>query len=185
MRYSMKIARPYAKAVFNIAKKDGSYDEWKFFLFFFTKVIEKDEVKNFLKNPLISSLIKIKFLQSIYKDIFKNDLLDNFISFLIYTKKFLLISFIYLFFMKSLSSLFGSVQLKIDTACSIFKNSVLDKNIVIFLNSAFGEKFFIIERKIDKKLIGGIVVNDISHNNVIDMSFYGNLICLKKKLLIL
>ena len=87
--------------------------------------------------------------------------------------------------MKSLSSLFGSVQLKIDTACSIFKNSVLDKNIVIFLNSAFGEKFFIIERKIDKKLIGGIVVNDISHNNVIDMSFYGNLICLKKKLLIL
>lgn len=185
MIYFMKIARPYTKAIFNIAKKDNSYNLWKSFLFFFVKIIDQVEVKNFLKNPIISSSIKVKFLQSIYKDFFKDDLLDNFITFLVRTKKILLISFIYSHFIKNLFILLGKVQIKLEFSHLISKDSELDKNIVIFLNNIFYKKFCILEKKINKQLIGGIMVNDITNNKVIDMTFSGNLTCLKKKLLIL
>lgn len=64
----LTIARPYAKAIFEIAQKKDVLAVWSDFLSFLTNVVSQAEAKLFLAHPKISQQDKLQFLTQIAQE---------------------------------------------------------------------------------------------------------------------
>lgn len=67
------LARPYAKAVFQVAKATNSYQEWAIFLDSLATIVTNSQIVQLLKNPMISKLEKANFVAELGDHVFSQE----------------------------------------------------------------------------------------------------------------
>jgi F-type H+-transporting ATPase subunit delta len=182
MSDSITVARPYAKAVFDLAKQKNILDEWDKLLSYLSIMMSDDNVVHFIKNRTISyndkSRIIVDFLKSCN---FFNDNIQslsiNFINVLAYYGRLLCVRDIYFLYKQYMNLELGRVEAIIRVACAM-NNSQKDQ-MIDSLSKRFNKKILALF-EIDKDLLGGFVVK--TGDSVLDASVAGNLVSLRTKI---
>ena len=163
------IARPYASAIYTIAKQENRLNDWLNYLQLLTQFINNSHIKSLLLNPLLSKDFFIDIFYKSYNvstDHQLNKLLD-----LLFTNKrinclpdiFLLYEKIYQEELMIVPVLIESPYPLNDTDINNFKNILFKK---------FNKEISIVN-KINTNLIGGVKI--IIDDMVIDLSILNNL----------
>jgi len=184
MAENITIARPYAKAVFHIAKNANMLNEWDKFLSYLSIMINDEVVVSFIKNKTISYDIKsnliiefIDFENTFSKDI--QNLCVNFINSLSYYGRLLCVKDIYALYKNYVNIELGRIEVVIKVASTI--SNIQKDEIIICLANRFNKKisaFF----EVDENLLGGFLIK--TGDFVLDSSLIGNLNSLRTKIMI-
>lgn len=183
MSENITIARPYAKAIFNIAKNNDTLGDWDQLLSFWSAIIKNDSVVSFVKNRTISYsdklLVIIKILD--FCDILDKEiyfLCVNFIDVLLYYGRFVFIEDIYTLYKQFMNLDLGCMEVSVETASVI--TNIEKERIIYYLSKRFGKKMLVLF-EVDEKLLGGFLVR--SGDFVFDASIAGNLVSLRTKIM--
>ena len=163
------IARPYAVAIFNLAKEGKTLSDWSDMLSLISNIVENEDVNSFIHDSKVLDADKEKLILNICGD--KIDSAGkNLIKLLVEYKRLLILSEITLLFEELKDKDEGVIEAEIIMADQPDKKMV--ENLLQSLEKRFNKK---IEGKvvIDKSIIGGtkIIVGD----TVIDASVRGQL----------
>tara|TARA_B100001175_G_scaffold197143_1_gene167324 strand:- start:214 stop:750 length:537 start_codon:yes stop_codon:yes gene_type:complete len=163
------IARPYAVAIFNLAKEEKNLSDWSNMLSLLTNIVENEDMKSFIQDSKVLDSDREKVLLEICGDQI-NNLGNNFIKLLIEYKRLLILPEITSVFEDLKANDEGSIEAQIIMADEPDEKMV--ENLIKSLEKRFNKK---IEGKveIDKSIVGGtkIIVGD----SVIDASIKGQL----------
>jgi len=184
MSENITIARPYAKAIFYIAKSNNMLNEWDKLLSYMSIMIDDEVVVNFVKNKTISHELKsnliidfIDFQNTFSKDIQKFCI--NFINSLSYYGRLLCIKDIYALYKNYVNIELGRIEAVIKVAYSI--NNIQKEEIINCLSKRFDKKISALF-EVDEGLLGGFWVK--TGDFVLDASVIGNLNSLRTKIMI-
>lgn len=163
------IARPYAVAIFNLAKEEKTLSDWSDMLSLISNIVENEDVNSFIHDSKVLDADKEKLILNICGD--KIDSAGkNLIKLLVEYKRLLILSEITLLFEELKDKDEGVIEAEIIMADQPDKKMV--ENLLQSLEKRFNKK---IEGKvvIDKSIVGGtkIIVGD----TVIDASVRGQL----------
>jgi len=184
MSENITIARPYAKAIFDIANKGDMLLEWDKLLSSLSIITENIVIENFLKNKTISyndkSKIIIDSLKS-YRALNKNllDICINFVKILSYYGRLLCMAEIYSLYKQYMNLKLGRLDAVINIAHAV--NNIQKEYIISCLSKRFNKEIsalFII----DEKILGGVLIKIGDYT--LDGSVNGNLISLKERIVI-
>ena len=163
------IARPYAVAIFNLAKEENALSEWSDMLSLMKGIIENDDINSFINDSKVLDTDREKLILDICGDKI-NASGQNLIKLLVEYKRLSILSEITLLFEELKAKDEGVIEAEIIMADQPDKKMVA--NLLKSLEKRFNKK---IEGKvvIDKSIIGGtkIIVGD----TVIDASVRGQL----------
>ena len=163
------IARPYAVAIFNLAKEENALSEWSDMLSLMSGIIENDDINSFIIDSKVLDTDREKLILNICGDKI-NASGQNLIKLLVEYKRLSILSEIALLFEELKAKDEGVIEAEIIMADQPDKKMV--ENLLKSLEKRFNKK---IEGKvvIDKSIIGGtkIIVGD----TVIDASVRGQL----------
>lgn len=158
------IARPYAVAIFNLAKEEKSLSDWSDMLALMSSIVENEDIKLFIQDPKVLDTDREKVLLDICANQINNSG-KNLIKLLVEYKRLLILSEITLVFESLKADDEGAMEAQIIMAEKPDKKMV--ENLINSLEKRFDKK---IEGKvvIDKSIVGGtkIIVGD----SVIDAS---------------
>ncbi len=158
------IARPYAVAIFNLAKEEKSLSDWSDMLALMSSIVENEDIKLFIQDPKVLDTDREKVLLDICANQINNSG-KNLIKLLVEYKRLLILSDITLVFKSLKADDEGTMEAQIIMAEKPDKKMV--ENLINSLEKRFDKK---IEGKvvIDKSIVGGtkIIVGD----SVIDAS---------------
>jgi F-type H+-transporting ATPase subunit delta len=158
------IARPYAVAIFNLAKEEKSLSDWSDMLALMSSIVENEDIKLFIQDPKVLDTDREKVLLDICANQINNSG-KNLIKLLVEYKRLLILSDITLVFESLKADDEGTMEAQIIMAEKPDKKMV--ENLINSLEKRFDKK---IEGKvvIDKSIVGGtkIIVGD----SVIDAS---------------
>ena len=158
------IARPYAVAIFNLAKEEKSLSDWSAMLALMSSVVENKDIKLFIQDSKVLDVDREKVLLDICGNQINNSG-KNLIKLLVEYKRLLILSEITLVFESLKADDEGAMEAQIIMAEKPDEKMV--ENLINSLEKRFNKK---IEGKvvIDKNIIGGtkIIVGD----SVIDAS---------------
>ena len=154
MAEALTLARPYARAVFNQASKDNSFDRWSETLDFLKEVTSNQSIKNIISNPDVQrdSII------TLFKDIAEDKLDEKGVNFLKVTAendRMALIPEIADSYAKMQAERSGSLDALVTSAFAV--NATQKKSIAEALKKKFGCDVAI-KTVTDKSLIGGIII---------------------------
>ena len=163
------IARPYAVAIFNLAKEGKTLSDWSDMLSLISNIVENEDVNSFIHDSKVLDADREKLILNICGD--KIDSAGkNLIKLLVEYKRLLILSEITLLFEELKDKDEGVIEAEIIMADQPDKKMV--ENLLQSLEKRFNKK---IEGKvvIDKSIVGGtkIIVGD----TVIDASVRGQL----------
>ena len=169
-------ARPYAKAVFEIAEATGTLDSWSEQLGLMASIVASEDSASLLDNPKVSTSQKIdSFVEFASGDL--NEQSVNLLKSLGENNRFVLLPDVASLFeeLKSVSQ--GEVEGELIAAAKV--NQEQEDAIVAALEKRLGRKVKLVT-KIDETLLGGAVirVGDL----VIDGSLQGRFQTLKSNL---
>jgi F-type H+-transporting ATPase subunit delta len=163
------IARPYAVAIFNLAKEENALSEWSDMLSLMSGIIENDDINSFINDSKVLDTDREKLILNICGDKI-NASGQNLIKLLVEYKRLSILSEIALLFEELKAKDEGVIEAEIIMADQPDKKMV--ENLLKSLEKRFNKK---IEGKvvIDKSIVGGtkIIVGD----TVIDASVRGQL----------
>ena len=163
------IARPYATAIFNLAKEKKSLSDWSNKLSLLSNVVSDGQIKDFIADSKVLDSDREKVILKICKDKIDKSV-ENLIKLLIENKRLLVLPEIASFFEELKDADEGVVEAHIIMAEEPSKKTVDD--LIESLEKRFNKK---IEGKVEinKSIIGGtkIIVGD----TVIDASVRGQL----------
>ena len=163
------IARPYAVAIFNLAKEEKALSKWSDMLSLMSGIVENEDINSFINDSKILDADKEKLILNICGDKI-NSSGKNLIKLLVEYKRLLILSSITLLFEELKDKDEGVIEAEIIMAEQPDKKLVA--KLLQSLEKRFNKK---IEGKvvIDKSIVGGtkIVVGD----TVIDASVRGQL----------
>lgn len=163
------IARPYAVAIFNLAKEENALSEWSDMLSLMSGIIENDDINSFIIDSKVLDTDREKLILNICGDKI-NASGQNLIKLLVEYKRLSILSEIALLFEELKAKDEGVIEAEIIMANQPDKKMV--ENLLKSLEKRFNKK---IEGKvvIDKSIVGGtkIIVGD----TVIDASVRGQL----------
>ena len=163
------IARPYAVAIFNLAKEENALSEWSDMLSLMSGIIENDDINSFIIDSKVLDTDREKLILNICGDKI-NASGQNLIKLLVEYKRLSILSEITLLFEELKAKDEGVIEAEIIMANQPDKKMV--ENLLKSLEKRFNKK---IEGKvvIDKSIVGGtkIIVGD----TVIDASVRGQL----------
>lgn len=184
MSDNITIARPYAKAVFDLAKNTGTLEDWDIFLSHFSNAISESTVVFFIKNKTISysdkSQVIVNFLKSCkFFGCNGQNFFINFVSVLAYYGRLLCVKDIYFLYKQYMHLELGCIEVSVSTAYSV--NSLQKEQIVSSLSKKFNKKVSIFF-ELDKNLLGGFLVR--IGDFVLDASIAGNLDSLRTKIML-
>ena len=158
------IARPYAVAIFNLAKEEKSLSDWSAMLALMSSIVENKDIKLFIQDSKVLDVDREKVLLDICGNQINNSG-KNLIKLLVEYKRLLIISEITLVFESLKADDEGAMEAQIIMAEKPDEKMV--ENLINSLEKRFDKK---IEGKvvIDKSIVGGtkIIVGD----SVIDAS---------------
>ena len=163
------IARPYAVAIFNLAKEEKTLSDWSDMLSLISDIVENEDVNSFIHDSKVLDADREKLILNICGD--KIDSAGkNLIKLLVEYKRLLILSEITLLFEELKDKDEGVIEAEIIMADQPDKKMV--ENLLQSLEKRFNKK---IEGKvvIDKSIVGGtkIIIGD----TVIDASVRGQL----------
>ena len=163
------IARPYAVALFNLAKEEKTLSEWSNMLSLMSGIIENEDINSFINDSKVLDTDREKLILNICGDKI-NAPGQNLIKLLVEYKRLSILSEIALLFEELKAKDEGVIEAEIIMADQPDKKMV--ENLLKSLEKRFNKK---IEGKvvIDKSIVGGtkIIVGD----TVIDASVRGQL----------
>ena len=163
------IARPYAVAIFNLAKEENTLSEWSDMLSFMSGVLENKAINSFVLDSKVLDTDREELILNICGDKI-NSSGKNLIKLLVEYKRLLILTKITLLFEELKAKDEGVIEAEIIMADQPDKKMV--ENLLISLEKRFNKK---IEGKvvIDRSIVGGtkIIVGD----TVIDASVRGQL----------
>ena len=158
------IARPYAVAIFNLAKEEKSLSDWSDMLALMSSIVENEDIKLFIQDSKVLDIDREKVLLDICGNQINNSG-KNLIKLLVEYKRLLILSEITLVFESLKADDEGAMEAQIIMAEKPDEKMV--ENLINSLEKRFDKK---IEGKvvIDKSIVGGtkIIVGD----SVIDAS---------------
>jgi len=183
MSESITVARPYAKAVFDLAKNSDMLNEWDKLLSYLSIMMNDEDVIGFIKNRTISyndkSRIIIDFLES--RNFFSNNIQSlcvNFVNVLAYYGRLLCVNDIYFLYKQYMNLELGRIEAVVKIACTI--SSSQKEQIIDCLSKRFNKKVSALF-EIDKDLLGGFFIK--TGDFVLDASIAGNLVSLRTKIM--
>ena len=163
------IARPYAVAIFNLAKEENTLSEWSDMLSFMSGVVENKAINSFVLDSKVLDTDREELILNVCGDKI-NSSGKNLIKLLVEYKRLLILTKITLLFEELTAKDEGVIEAEIIMADQPDKKMV--ENLLISLEKRFNKK---IEGKvvIDRSIVGGtkIIVGD----TVIDASVRGQL----------
>jgi F-type H+-transporting ATPase subunit delta len=163
------IARPYAVAIFNLAKEENALSEWSDMLSFMSGVLENKAINSFVLDSKVLDTDREELILNVCGDKI-NSSGKNLIKLLVEYKRLLILTKITLLFEELKAKDEGVIEAEIIMADQPDKKMV--ENLLISLEKRFNKK---IEGKvvIDRSIVGGtkIIVGD----TVIDASVRGQL----------
>lgn len=163
------IAKPYAKAIYQIASSDNSFESWQHSLDILGAIATDSDSQNLISSPSVNDAKKIDFINKAFASINGNDANEkekNLISLLVANNKILA--------SQSIANLFGDFVSEVGksgkkiTVFSAYELSADEKD---KLSADLKQKFateITLETMVDTSLVGGVVIKD--GDKVIDLS---------------
>lgn len=169
MAESITLARPYAKAAFEVALHDKALDQWSKMLALAAAITEHDSVNSVLRDPSLSSdQIADSFIAVGGEEI--NEKGQNFIRLLAENKRLVLLPEVSELYEILKANQERSVDVEVTTAFEI--SSDIAEKLADSLKSRL-ERDINLATKVDQKLLGGAVIR--AGDTVIDSSVRGKL----------
>lgn len=163
------LARPYAKALFELANSNNALGHWSETLLVAKQIAEHPRVHAMLKNPTISQDKVLAFFKSVAGDIFDSQI-DRLLSLMSDNKRLLLISTVYELFEQMRKEAQKIVDVEMVAAQPI--PPALEKKITQALERRL-QKTVSLSCRTDPSLIGGAILR--AGDWVIDGSVKGRL----------
>ena len=169
MAETTTLARPYAKAAFEVAKQDGALDQWSKMLALTAAVTGQDSVGSVLKDPSLSAEQISNAFIAVCEDKL-NDKGQNFIRLLAENKRLVLLPDVSELYEILKANQEKSVDVEITTAFEISPDITqkLAESLKLRL-----EREIKLATKVDQSLLGGAVIR--AGDTVIDSSVRGKL----------
>jgi len=169
MAETTTLARPYAKAAFEVAKQDSALDQWSKMLALTAAISGRDSVSAVLRDPSLSAeQIAENFVVVCGDDL--NDKGQNFIRLLAENKRLVLLPDVSALYEILKANQEKSVDVEITTAFEI--SSDIAQKLADSLKSRL-EREINLATKVDQSLLGGAVIR--AGDTVIDSSVRGKL----------
>ena len=184
MTDTLSLARPYANAVFDVAKSAHQLPSWSLVLQKLSSIIVDGEMQQLLKNPNVTKKQLSELLMGVLNALNGKDAIDNhneienFIKVLAEKKRLNLLPFIAELFEESCAKESGYISLTVTSAFLMddLQRENAIKKLSQQLNSELKINFFV-----DEDLIGGLLIR--SGNWVLDDTIKGKLARLKSALI--
>ena len=177
MAENFTLARPYAKAIFQIAKESGQYQLWTDLLQCLTMVVQNPQVIALIKSPRLVAAEKLDFIVQL--DVLPIDQSRlAFIKLLIENDRFLVVPAIAVLFEKYCAE--EKQVLKVVIISAVLLNNEQQEVLTKSASRYFNKKVQI-TWQIEADLIGGIIIK--AQDKVLDGSVRGQLLALKQELL--
>lgn len=170
------LARPYAKAAFDIAKSDGDLTIWDNALAQLTEAVSSDEVDAMLQLPMISESVKTEMLADMIK-VEKPAGFDNFLKLLGENNRLGVVDNIHEQYAELMRSENNELVAEVISALPI------DDERQEKMRQALGKRFgkdVTLDITIDESLVGGAIVR--TKDMTIDGSVSGHIEQLERKL---
>ena len=155
MRIS-KIAKRYAKALLDIGKEDGNYEQYGHELREFVELCSKNpEFFDILSNPVFSVDERMNIMESILQKTGFSEIVKNFLRVLLERQRIAKIEEISVYYSKLLDDILGIARAKIITARPLKKKTLnkLVKSLEKFISKKVDP-----EIEVDESIIGGVIV---------------------------
>lgn len=184
MTSAFSIARPYAKAVLQVAKASGMSSFWSQALQQLAIAIQDAQVQSMLKNPFVTNQQLHELLMGFLRVVCGNDVtssykqMENFLHLLAEQKRFRLLSAIAELFQEYIAAEAGCLQLTVTSAFAM--NHQQQQRIKEKLTEQLQAEV-VAEFQVNHHLIGGVSIR--SNKWVLDDSVAGNLQRLTGRLL--
>jgi len=159
------LSRPYAKAAYEVAKKERKEEKWLYFLKSISNLIMVNEVKKILDNKtVVSDKIINLFLKIIdKKNINKKQL--NFLKILTNRKRLVLLPQIFILFQETMDDDRNILKVELYVAYMIDKNQC--SSIINYLKKKWN-KNIVLNCIIQPELLGGFIAS--ARNKILDAS---------------
>ncbi len=163
------LARPYAKAVFELAIESDNFDEWSNNLSFLTKIIENPTISAAIDNPELGKNILTNLLLDVSEEHLSEEA-KGLLKILVDNQRLKAIPQIALQYEQLKAEHQGYIKVDIVSAYSL--NQPQEQEIKARLNKRLG-KSVDINFTVDKSLLGGFLIR--AGDEVIDVSVKGRL----------
>jgi len=159
------LSRPYAKAAYEVAKKEKKIDHWVQFFQFISKLTKVNRIQQLIRNETIASEKIVSFFSSFCKkqDISKKQF--NFLKLLIYRRRLILISQISVLFEETKDDDRNNLNVELYVAYMIDKKQSSD--IMKFLSKRWN-KNIVLNCIVQPELLGGFIAS--ARNRILDAS---------------
>lgn len=158
------VARPYAEALFRVAK-NGDLSAWADLMTEMAQVAAHPDVKMMVENPALSSSQVIDTYISLLKSEVNAEA-SNFIEILVKNDRVSLLPIIAVQFHELINADSGSADAHIETAYDMPESQISD--LLRTLDKKFGRKLNVASVTVDSSLIGGVRVT--VSDEVLDLS---------------
>jgi F-type H+-transporting ATPase subunit delta len=177
MQDNTTIARPYARAIFELAQEENTLQEWSDLLKLLSEIVIDPDMRKVISSPRVSSEQLLQIISEVM-DNRLDSLGQNFIKVLIDANRLRLVPFISDLFEKRRAEAEGRVDIKVLTAYELEAQQSTQLSDV--MGKRLGKKVNI-SATIDESLIGGIIIR--AGDTVIDSSLRGRLNTLRNQLI--
>ena len=177
MQDNTTIARPYARAIFELAQEENTLQEWSDLLKLLSEIVIDPDMRKVISSPRVSSEQLLQIISEVM-DNRLDSLGQNFIKVLIDANRLRLVPFISDLFEKRRAEAEGRVDIKVLTAYEL--EAQQSTQLSDMMGKRLGKKVNI-SATIDESLIGGIIIR--AGDTVIDSSLRGRLNTLRNQLI--
>ncbi|NNE36941.1 MAG: F0F1 ATP synthase subunit delta [Gammaproteobacteria bacterium] len=177
MQDNTTIARPYARAIFELAQADNNLQGWSDLLKLLSQVVVDPDMQEVISSPRVTSEQILEITSEVMGN--RLDLLGrNFIKVLIDANRLRLVPYISDLFEKRRAEAEGRVDINVLTAYEL--EAQQSNQLSEVMGKRLGKKINI-SAMVDESLIGGIVIR--AGDTVIDSSLRGRLNTLRNQLI--
>lgn len=174
---SMTLARPYAKAAFEVALQNNELESWNIFLATLAWVVEQREVENLITHPLVTDEDLYELVEGVVQGVLTEER-KNFLRLMIENKRLNYISAVQELFLAYKEAHENKVEVHVRASMPLSEEQL--KKLDLALSQKLNKKI-LITTEIDASLIGGAIIKigDLT----IDGSLKNTLATLKDKLI--
>lgn len=163
------IARPYARAVYELAKEKGTFDKWTDMMTFLSAVVQDENMVEALDSPKMTDAQKAELLEAVSEGQL-DDPGKNLINVLSENDRLSLIPEICSLYEAYRDEDKGVIEAEVISARALSKDD--EKKLAAALNKRLGCEVKIVS-KVDESLLGGAIIH--AGDLVIDGSIQGRL----------
>lgn len=163
------VARPYAEAVFSLAKEQGQLDRWSRTLQFLSVLVQDAQAAELLANPAITHANKLQFLTEV-SGVELDAVGRNLLQALLDNDRVALLPEIHKLYESSRQAHEGRIEATVISAYPL--SAAQEQSIIAALKRRHGREVSL-QTEVDAALMGGVVIH--AAGEVVDGSLRGQL----------